>query len=71
MSEFNEGDVVRLKSGGPPMTITEIDATGECYCRWFDGTKPMSDRFKPSSLKKDQGPSIGAVKEGRSRITGY
>lgn len=30
------GDVVRLKSGGPKMTIVSIDESAGASCTWFD-----------------------------------
>lgn len=37
MSEFKEGDVVYLKSGGPAMTVTELsDDDQHSNCEWFD-----------------------------------
>ncbi|EID0030069.1 DUF2158 domain-containing protein [Vibrio alginolyticus] len=49
---FNEGDVVKLKSGGPDMTIVEIDSEG-CFCQWFDDKgQMMSNVFKPVILEK-------------------
>ena len=35
MSEFNKGDVVFLKSGGPAMTITDSESETS-FCEWFD-----------------------------------
>jgi uncharacterized protein YodC (DUF2158 family) len=38
--KFKLGDVVRLKSGGPNMTIEKYgNYSGErkCVCKWFDG----------------------------------
>lgn len=39
MTGFRIGDVVRLKSGGPPMTVTETPGpeTDTYHCVWFDG----------------------------------
>jgi uncharacterized protein YodC (DUF2158 family) len=43
--EFNVGDVVRLKSGGPEMTIEGIGKHGlgavhdNAKCVWFEGKK--------------------------------
>ena len=34
MQEFNEGDIVTLKSGGPDMTIESI-MLDRCICTWF------------------------------------
>ena len=37
MSEFKPGDIVRLKSGGPQMTVESIDKKdGGLLCLWFD-----------------------------------
>ncbi|HTF67347.1 MAG TPA: DUF2158 domain-containing protein [Edaphobacter sp.] len=56
MSEFMPGDVVRLKSGGPKMTV---DQTGDnqfqrptVWCDWIEGNKKFSDTFPPTSLEK-------------------
>lgn len=45
-------DVVQLNSGGPRMTIEEMDET-HAYCVWFDDKKVLKrDAFKFGSLKK-------------------
>ncbi|WP_087022182.1 YodC family protein [Thaumasiovibrio subtropicus] len=51
--EFQEGDVVRLKSGGPDMTVIEVDEEYGCSCQWFD-TKGnlMNSNFNPKALEK-------------------
>jgi uncharacterized protein YodC (DUF2158 family) len=33
--EINAGDTVKLKSGGPPMTVDSID-NRTAWCSWFD-----------------------------------
>ncbi len=33
---FEIGDVVQLKSGGPPMTVIGQAGPDEVWCRWFD-----------------------------------
>jgi uncharacterized protein YodC (DUF2158 family) len=50
---FKRGDVVRLKSGGPPMTVDEKGQYGdELVCHWFDGKTPMSREFAPDLLER-------------------
>lgn len=52
--EFSEGDVVRLKSGGPAMTIEFVNADGRvprAMCIWFDGSTTKSGEFLLSSLE--------------------
>lgn len=51
------GDVVRLKSGGPRMTVDNfgeqsIDQTqrGLVHCQWFEGKKLMRSAFAASAL---------------------
>jgi uncharacterized protein YodC (DUF2158 family) len=53
MSEFKPGDVVRLKSGGPAMTVDEIEKKGTAvsvFCFWFDGAQLEDGEFAPASL---------------------
>lgn len=54
MADFNPGDVVQLKSGGPKMTISklfEFQGHMEAGCDWFEGTKQQSGSFPVTSLK--------------------
>lgn len=65
---FSPGDLVRLKSGGPLMTVeqvgklshTEEDAV---WCVWFEkvGSKQtvQRDTFAPALLEKSQKPGAG------------
>ena len=67
--EFAPGDVVQLKSGGPPMTIERIakgERTGEdaVYCTWFEkiGNRQQVQRenFNPVLLEKYE-PTFGII----------
>jgi len=48
---FKIGDTVQLKSGGPIMTVNNIEKNGEIYCQWFLGGKVEVGFFPPDSLK--------------------
>lgn len=62
--EFNLGDTVRMKSGGPTMTVAgpemsavyvagqESKPTGKLVCRWFHENKVMEDVFWPAEIEK-------------------
>jgi len=59
---MKKGDVVKLKSGGPLMTIQDIDHWGMVYsgmnsypkdqaqCYWFDGNEMKEGIFNLESL---------------------
>lgn len=44
------GMLVTLKSGGPPMTVTGLSLHGLIQCQWFDGGKLHQARFAPSAI---------------------
>lgn len=50
-TEIKPGDVVRLKSGGPPMTVNAALDGGAFWCQWFDGTKALAEAFPGHSLE--------------------
>ena len=55
MSEnsFKVGDVVRLKSGGPLMTVQQATYADNIMCTWFgENNKRMSEGFHPRTLQK-------------------
>jgi uncharacterized protein YodC (DUF2158 family) len=65
MEQFNIGDVVRMKSGGPKMTILRYgydddttsflsvkDDRSKVICEWFDGTTKKQGEFAVTSLEK-------------------
>lgn len=64
---FEPGDTVRLKSGGPLMTVEQVGKagmTGEdtVWCVWFEKVGSRQARqeatFRPTSLEKSS-PSYG------------
>jgi len=49
---FKPGDIVRLKSGGPEMTITGISYNeDEWKCSWFGGKKLEHGEFPPEAIE--------------------
>jgi uncharacterized protein YodC (DUF2158 family) len=52
--QFQVGDVVYLKSGGPAMTVETVKE-GNVWTKWFDDVKgePKGTFFKPEMLKKE------------------
>lgn len=55
-SGFKSGDQVRLKSGGPDMTVSNVSDLGDVLieCHWFGGKKLEYGRFHPGELVKVQ-----------------
>jgi len=52
MKDWDTGDVVVLRSGGPPMTVEGEDEDGEIQCVWFVGEKTKRDAFPADALEK-------------------
>lgn len=49
---FQIGDQVQLKSGGPLMTVTsEPGEDGKVTCEYFDGNNLKSVRLLPATLE--------------------
>jgi len=61
---FEIGEVVQLKSGGPPMTVTQVSKDGEdvTRCIWFAGTKTTEQAFKSVLLMKVEPEPARVVK---------
>lgn len=49
--DFNIGDVVRLKSGGPNMTVDNA-ASSRIQCVWFIDATQYRDNFDQGALEK-------------------
>jgi len=52
MSEFEEGDVVQLKSGGPQMTIKEFIREGMVICNWFAEDELKGATFSINTIER-------------------
>lgn len=58
MSNVEVGNVVRPRSGGPWMTVTELAVAGSlATCAWFTG----SDQEKWSEMQRGEFPVDGLV----------
>jgi uncharacterized protein YodC (DUF2158 family) len=70
--EFKEGDVVRLKSGGPIMTVEKIGEgpytkESRVWCQWFDDKKQLQEKdFAPNVLQRHI-PNSGFAVAGGAR----
>lgn len=59
MEDFEIGNVVQLRSGGPKMTVHSLVSDGDVVCQWFEGNDVHEENFPKEVLKK--------VVEGGSR----
>lgn len=60
--QFKVGDIVKLKSSGPKMTVSGYNTVGSVICRWFAGTESKTDTFPDASLEP-----VGADPSGTKR----
>lgn len=66
VSQFLVGTIVKLKSGGPEMTVQKVIAnlndqfTGSYKCQWFAGKKLEDGVFPEESLELMKTDSKGA-----------
>lgn len=54
-TKYKVGDIVRLRSGGPEMTVQAIpddrEFRDQYLCQWFAGKKLENGNFKEESLE--------------------
>lgn len=62
MEDFEIGNVVQLRSGGPKMTVHGLVSDGDVVCQWFEGNAVHEESFPREALKK-----VELVKPGGSR----
>lgn len=53
MSEFSIGDVVRLKSGSPPLTVDAVRADDSVRVVWFASAAQQFGVFPPECLERE------------------
>ena len=50
--EYQIGDLVQLKSGGPTMTVTSVASSRrDVGCKWFSGSKLAEGFFPIAALQ--------------------
>ena len=62
--KFKVGDVVKLKSGGPIMTVAEVtedEHRVQVHCTWFNKNEPLDKTFEEGLLKQYDSSSIGSI----------
>ena len=64
---FNVGDRVKLKSGGPVMTVESVgkgmyDAEEKAFCAWFEKSDLKRDSFPLGTLEASPKPDPEAAK---------
>src|ERR1051326_879500 len=62
MEDFEIGNVVQLRSGGPKMTVHGLVSDGDVICQWFEGNVVHEESFPREALQK-----VELVKAGGSR----
>lgn len=70
-AKFKPGDLVKLKSGSPVMTVHHTDSEGEVVLNWFDGQTPKShvapqDLLEKVSSDEHRSPTSTSV---RTKVT--
>lgn len=60
--QFQAGDVVRLKAGGPPMIVRAVSGDS-AYCQWYSETDLHQGTFLFSSLDDISRQRRGALLE--------
>jgi uncharacterized protein YodC (DUF2158 family) len=65
-SKFKTGDIVRLKSGGPSMTVESVsEVNGRIWCQWFAGNRLNAGEFNSDSIDfEDELDPLQKLKRG-------
>jgi uncharacterized protein YodC (DUF2158 family) len=73
--DFHAGDLVKLKSGGPVMTVERVGKASmteeeAVWCVWFETVRNQRvgqrETFPPIVLEKAQKPGVGSVRLSRA-----
>ena len=58
MENINQGSVVSLKCGGPPMVVEEITSDNQVRCYWFDTDEQLHREYIPSTILEILEPQV-------------
>jgi uncharacterized protein YodC (DUF2158 family) len=50
--DFKDGEIVRLRSGGPQMTVQNNRKDRVVCCYWFRDGELLNDAFQPEALER-------------------
>lgn len=68
-TKFEVGDVVRLKSGGPGMTVVgRMWGSDQLLCNWFEGVRSHTGSFPAKALVS--APEATREEQPRARSQG-
>jgi uncharacterized protein YodC (DUF2158 family) len=59
MENFEIGDVVQLRSGGPKLTVRSVISEGDIVCQWFETDVVHEESFPNEALKKVEQVAVG------------
>ncbi len=63
-AKLKPGDVVRLRSGGPAMTVNAIEDEAMVWTLWFDGGRQGAARFHRAALVLDRATAGDGIGNG-------
>ena len=62
---MKKGDIVKLKSGGLPMTVASGGKNGKVTCIWFNGNKELvRAKLDVATLVPDSPPESKSARRG-------
>ena len=72
MTDFEIGDVVQLRSGGPKMTVHGVISDGDLVCEWFEtDVVHHEENFPNEALKKVEQVAVGGSRRDDGEYVMY
>lgn len=60
ITKFKVGDIVRLRSGGPSMTVTSFDSMGIVTTAWFELCGEEEGTYNSPQQQQWEGPEFNS-----------